>query len=155
MDEFKTFIKNNRLLFIALAIFLCVGIWFSFGAGSRTHNSGSGVHDNGERADAVDTRLEQLASSNIKLARDCRTLKTELAKSQAALSEAQAQTKKLQAELTALKQQSSSNELLLQTANDSLELYAKEVKRQQRIIKTQRNIAWVLLGGALAVAIAT
>lgn len=46
MDGFKTFIKNNRLLFIALAIFLCVGIWFSFGAGS-------GVHDNGERADAV------------------------------------------------------------------------------------------------------
>ena len=102
-----------------------------------------------------DTRLEQLASSNTKLARDCRVLKAELAKSQAALSEAQVQTKKLQAELTVLKQQSSSNELLLQTANDSLELYAKEVKRQQRIIKTQRNIAWVLLGGALAVAIAT
>ena len=53
MNELKTFIKNNRLLFIALAIFLCVGIWFSFGAGSRTHDSGSGVHDNGERADAV------------------------------------------------------------------------------------------------------
>lgn len=103
----------------------------------------------------LDTRLEQLASSNVKLARDCRVLKAELAKSQAALNEAQAQTKKLQAELTALKQQSSSNELLLQTANESLELYEKEVKRQQRIIKTQRNIAWVLLGGALAVAIAT
>lgn len=102
-----------------------------------------------------DTRLEQLASSNINLARDCRTLKTELAKSQAALSEAQVQTKKLQAELTALRKQSNSNELLLRTANESLELYAKEVKRQQRIIKTQRNIAWVLLGGALAVAIAT
>lgn len=53
MNELKTFIKNNHLLFIALAIFLCVGIWFSFGAGSRTHDSGSGVHDNGERADAV------------------------------------------------------------------------------------------------------
>lgn len=53
MDGFKTFIKNNRLLFIALAIFLCVGIWFSFGAGSRTHDSGSGIHDNGERVDAV------------------------------------------------------------------------------------------------------
>lgn len=103
----------------------------------------------------LDTRLEQLASSNTKLARDCRVLKAELAKSQAALSEAQVQTKKLQAELTVLKQQSSSNELLLQTANESLELYEKEVKRQQRIIKTQRNIAWVLLGGALAVAIAT
>lgn len=103
----------------------------------------------------LDTRLEQLASSNVKLAKDCRVLKAELAKSQAALNEAQAQTKKLQAELTALKQQSSSNELLLQTANESLELYEKEVKRQQRIIKTQRNIAWVLLGGALAVAIAT
>ena len=103
----------------------------------------------------LDTRLEQLASSNIKLARDCRVLKAELAKSQAALNEARLQTEKLQAELTALKQQSSSSELLLQTANDSLELYEKEVKRQQRIIKTQRNIAWVLLGGALAVAIAT
>lgn len=103
----------------------------------------------------LDTRLEQLSASNIKLARDCRALKAELAKSQAALSEARTQTEKLQAELTALKQQSSSNELLLQTANDSLELYAKEVKKQQQIIKAQRNIAWVLLGGALAVAIAT
>lgn len=103
----------------------------------------------------LDTRLEQLSASNIKLARDCRALKAELAKSQAALNEAQAQTEKLQAELTVLRKQSSSNELLLQSANESLELYEKEVKRQQRIIKTQRNIAWVLLGGALAVAIAT
>lgn len=95
----------------------------------------------------LDTRLEQLASSNIKLARDCRALKAELAKSQAALNEARLQTEKLQAELTALKQQSSSNELLLQTANDSLELYAKEVKRQQRIIKRQYTLAGILLGG--------
>ena len=95
----------------------------------------------------LDTRLEQLASSNIKLARDCRALKTELAKSQAALNEAKLQTEKLQAELTALKQQSSSNELLLQTANESLELYAKEVKRQQRIIKRQYTLAGILLGG--------
>lgn len=95
----------------------------------------------------LDTRLEQLASSNIKLARDCRMLKAELAKSQAALNEARLQTERLQAELTALKQQSSSNELLLQTANESLELYAKEVKRQQRIIKRQCTLAGVLLGG--------
>lgn len=97
----------------------------------------------------LDTRLEQLASSNTKLARDCRVLKAELAKSQAALSEAQVQTEKLQAELTALKQQSNSNELLLQTANESLELYEKEVKRQQRIIKRQYTLAGVLLGGVV------
>ena len=97
----------------------------------------------------LDTRLEQLVSSNIKLARDCRVLKAELAKSQAALSEAQVQTEKLQAELTALKQQSNSNELLLQTANESLELYEKEVKRQQRIIKRQYTLAGVLLGGVV------
>lgn len=46
MNELKTFIKNNRSLFIALAIFLCAGILFSFGAGSR-------VHDNRNGADAV------------------------------------------------------------------------------------------------------
>lgn len=96
-----------------------------------------------------DTRLEQLASSNTKLARDCRVLKAELAKSQAALSEAQVQTEKLQAELTALRKQSNSNELLLQTANESLELYEKEVKRQQRIIKRQYTLAGVLLGGVV------
>lgn len=97
----------------------------------------------------LDTRLEQLASSNTKLARDCRVLKAELAKSQAALSEAQVQTEKLQAELTALRKQSNSNELLLQTANESLELYEKEVKRQQRIIKRQYTLAGVLLGGVV------
>ncbi len=53
MNEFKTFIKNNRLLLIALAIFLCAGIWFSFGAGNGTHDSGNGVHDNGERVDVI------------------------------------------------------------------------------------------------------
>lgn len=95
----------------------------------------------------LDTRLEQLASSNIKLARDCRALKAELAKSQAALSEARLQTEKLQAELTALRQQLNSNELLLQTVNESLELYAKEEKRQQRIIKRQYTLAGILLGG--------
>ena len=46
MNELKTFIKNNRSLFIALAIFLCIGIWFSFSAGSR-------VHDNRNGADTV------------------------------------------------------------------------------------------------------
>lgn len=46
MNELKTFIKNNRSLFITLAIFLCVGILFSFSAGSR-------VHDNGDGADTV------------------------------------------------------------------------------------------------------
>ena len=97
----------------------------------------------------LDTRLEQLSVSNIKLARDCRVLKAELAKSQAALSEAQVQTEKLQAELTALRKQSNSNELLLQTANESLELYEKEVKRQQRIIKRQYTLAGVLLGGVV------
>lgn len=97
----------------------------------------------------LDTRLEQLASSNTKLARDCRVLKAELAKSQVALSEAQAQAEKLQAELTALRKQSNSNELLLQTANESLELYEKEVKRQQRIIKRQYTLAGVLLGGVV------
>lgn len=97
----------------------------------------------------LDTRLEQLSASNIKLARDCRVLKAELAKSQAALNEAQAQAEKLQAELTALRKQSNSNELLLQTANESLELYEKEVKRQQRIIKRQYTLAGVLLGGVV------
>ena len=53
MNGLKTFIKNNRLLLIALAIFLCAGIWFSFGAGNGTHDSGSGVHDNGERVDVI------------------------------------------------------------------------------------------------------
>lgn len=53
MNGLKTFIKNNRLLLIALVIFLCVGIWFSFGAGNGTHDNGSGVHDNGERVDVV------------------------------------------------------------------------------------------------------
>lgn len=53
MNELKTFIKNNRSLLIALAIFLCVGIWFSFGAGNGTHDSRSEVHDNGDGADTV------------------------------------------------------------------------------------------------------
>lgn len=97
----------------------------------------------------LDTRLEQLASSNIKLARDCRVLKAELAKSQAALNEARLQTEKLQAELTALKQQSSSNELLLQTANEHLKLLEEEGRKKQAAIKKQRNFSYALSAGLL------
>ena len=94
----------------------------------------------------LDTRLEQLAASNNRLAQDCRKLKAQLAQSQAALSEAKAQTEKLQAQLATLKKQSSSNELLLQTANDLLEQYEREEREQRRIIKRQRNVAYALLG---------
>lgn len=97
----------------------------------------------------LDTRLEQLASSNIKLARDCRALKAELEKSQAALNEARLQTEKLQAELTALKQQSSSNELLLQTANEHLKLLEEEGRKKQAAIKKQRNLSYALSAGLL------
>lgn len=94
----------------------------------------------------LDTRLEQLSNSNSKLAQDCKKLKVRLAQSQAALNEAKVQTEKLQAQLMILKKQSSSNELLLQTANDLLEQYEREEREQRRIIKRQRNVAYALLG---------
>lgn len=80
MDEFKTFIKNNRLLFIALAIFLCVGIWFSFGAGSRTHDSGSGVHDNGERADAVRREVRTAREQQYKISEGLQSAESRVGK---------------------------------------------------------------------------
>lgn len=85
MNELKTFIKNNRSLFITLVIFLCVGIWFSFSAGSGVHNNGDGAdtvrHEIGtaisqqhqiseglqsaeSRAGKVTSSLERSASAN-------------------------------------------------------------------------------------------
>lgn len=77
MNGLKTFIKNNRLLLIALAIFLCVGILFSFGAGSGVHNNGDGAdtvrheirtaisqqHQISEGLQSAESRAGEVASS--------------------------------------------------------------------------------------------
>lgn len=100
----------------------------------------------------LDTRLEQLSASNSKLAEDCRMLKAQLVQSQEALSEAKLQVEQLQAQLTALKQQSNNNEATLKSAEESLNAYAKEVKKQQQTIKRQYTLAGILLGVVVCVA---
>ena len=50
----------------------------------------------------------------------------------------------LKNELATLKQTSQTQTALLQSANKSLATYAAEEKKRQRVIKTQRNVAYGL-----------
>ena len=56
---------------------------------------------------------------------------------------------KMQTELNLLKLDLKRAKNSLKTANQSLIEYSQEVKKKQKIIKAQRNIAYVLLGGTL------
>lgn len=110
MNGLKAFIKNNRLLFIALAIFLCIGIWFSFSAGSGVHNNGDGAdtvrHEIGtaisqqhqiseglqsaeSRAGEVASSLERSASANREAASRADSIEETIEQQRAAIAECQ------------------------------------------------------------------
>lgn len=110
MNELKTFIKNNRSLLIALVIFLCVGIWFSFSAGSGVHDNGDGAdtvrHEIGtaisqqhqiseglqsaeSRAGKVTSSLERSASANREAASRADSIETTIEQQRAAIAECQ------------------------------------------------------------------
>lgn len=110
MNELKTFIKNNRSLLIALAIFLCVGIWFSFSTGSRVHDNRNGAdavrHEIGaaisqqheiseglqsaeSRAGEVASSLERSASANREAANRADSIEETIEQQRAAIAECQ------------------------------------------------------------------
>jgi chromosome segregation ATPase len=97
----------------------------------------------------LEERLSRLAINNETLAADCKALEAQLEVSQATLEEAKRESEQLKTQLAKLTLQSKSSETLLQTANESLEKYAKEQQRTQARLKWQRNIAWGLLGCVL------
>lgn len=101
----------------------------------------------------LDNKLEQLSASNTRLAQESRMLKVQLEASKAALAEAKQRLAELQTQLAALSEKSKNNESLLESANQSLEMYAKQVKEQQQTIKRQRNIAYGLLAGVVVLAV--
>lgn len=94
----------------------------------------------------LEQRLQQqkmvISSSKAELVLLTRELKT----SQNQLAELRHQLNESQKILI---EQSSS----IENANKSLEKYAAEVRRKERIIKTQRNIAYILLTGVVVLSI--
>ena len=69
------------------------------------------------------------------------------------LAEAKKQLTMLTQQLNELKVDSEQQQQLLQTANQSLEQYAKEEKAKQRSLERQRNIAYLIAAGLLYVAV--
>lgn len=93
----------------------------------------------------LEQNLMQLAVINLESQQESAQLKAQLAnlKQQLAM---------LKAQLAELKQTSAKQEQLLQTANESLEKYAKEEKAKQNRLKAQRNIAYTIAAGILVYA---
>ena len=98
-------------------------------------------------------KLNQLENINDQLDSHCWKLKQELATCQSELAEAKKESEMLKSQLATLKQQSQSNEVLLASANKSLEKYSKEMRDKLATAKTQRDLAWVVSVGLLIYAI--
>lgn len=81
---------------------------------------------------------------------DLKAVKELLLQSQTELNQAQAESEQLRSELTLLSNSSRQQTADLQKANNSLQTYADEMKsklnRQQKTIKRQRTLIYILLG---------
>lgn len=99
--------------------------------------------------DRLETNLTRLEQINLQSQEELKRLRKRLAASQEALAQAKQQSAELTRQLNELKLSSRAQETLLQTANKSLETYAKEQKRTQSRIRRQRSLAWCIAGGLL------
>ena len=94
----------------------------------------------------LETNLTQLEAINNQSQQESKMLREQLA-------EAKKQLTMLTQQLNELKADSEKQEQLLQTANQSLEQYAKEEKAKQRSLERQRNIAYIIAAGLLYAAV--
>ncbi len=94
----------------------------------------------------LETNLTQLEAINNQSQQESRMLREQLA-------EAKKQLTMLTQQLNELKAASEKQQQLLQTANLSLEQYAKEESEKQRNLKRQRNIAYIIAAVLLYVAV--
>lgn len=92
------------------------------------------------------TNLTQLEAINNQSQQESKMLREQLA-------EAKKQLTTLTQQLNELRAASEQQQQLLQTANQSLEQYAKEEKAKQRSLKRQRNIAYIIAAGLLYAAV--
>ena len=90
----------------------------------------------------LDNKLDQLSQINGRLLNESNTQKVELQKSQEALKRAQAELRLLRSQLAEARALSQNQISLLETANQSLQQYAKEEKARRLRIKAQRNM-WI------------
>lgn len=94
----------------------------------------------------LETNLTQLEAINNQSQQESKMLREQLA-------EAKKQLTMLTQQLNELRAASEKQEQLLQTANQSLEQYAKEEKAKQRSLERQRNIAYIIAAGLLYAAV--
>lgn len=94
----------------------------------------------------LENNLTQLEAINKQSQQESKMLREQLA-------EAKKQLTMLTQQLNELRAASEQQQQLLQTANQSLEQYAREEKAKQRSLKRQRNIAYVIAAGLLYAAV--
>lgn len=94
----------------------------------------------------LENNLAQLEAINNQSQQESKMLREQLA-------EAKKQLSTLMQQLNELKADSEQQQQLLQTANQSLEQYAKEEKAKQRSLERQRNIAYIIAVGLLYAAV--
>ena len=95
-------------------------------------------------------RLEQRLKQQDKQIKNC---KIDLKLLQEQLSSSREASAKLKLQLNESQKISQQQSETIENANKSLEKYVAEVRRKERIIKTQRNIAYILLTGVVVLSI--
>lgn len=98
----------------------------------------------------VELNMAQRAIENSKV--KSAELQQQLIKLQTALTEAKQQSATLREQLKASTVTLTLQRTQLQNANESLTALSKEMKQQQRSLKRQRNIAYIIAAGLLYVA---
>ena len=96
------------------------------------------------------TRLEQRLKQQDKQIKNC---KIDLKLLQEQLSSSREASTKLKLQLNESQKISQQQSETIENANKSLEKYVAEVRMKERIIKTQRNIAYILLTGVVVLSI--
>ena len=106
-----------------------------------------------EELTALDSRLQQQEILINKSKAELNNLKQQLTTSQQRLTEAKQQSAQLQKQLDVLKKTSQMQQGLIESANQSLARYEEEMQAQQKKIKRERNTAYIILAGAVMLAI--
>lgn len=148
-------LEYKIILAIAAGLLIAGGIYVTNRAGWLTTENGrsNGVRDDGVSVQQVKEQFSGAEKINIQSQTALQQSREELRASNSKLLTLQNQLKELNNVCLTLKVKTKEQESLLQNANQSLAQLEKEFNLKRKQIKRQRNIAYVIAGCALYVAI--
>ena len=132
----KCCMKTKNTLLLVLVFVFCLWLPATGLAAEKTYRITE------QELNQLESNLTQLQQLNEKSQKELSLLKIKLQESRSELNAAKEESGKLRSELMELRKTSMTQEQLLQSANESLKMYAEGEKKRLTAIKKQRNIAY-------------